>query len=83
MLFSWKFPADVSKWNNETQNRIYTLSHMEVGRVSWVRKKHYLLCLTFSPMHLPWATAGDRCTGCVNPGLTCSARSYVPVTPYK
>lgn len=77
MLFSWKFPGDVSKGNNEKQIIVYTLSHMEVERVSGGRKNHYFICLTFLPMCLPRATFGDRGMGCVRLGL-CSAHPYGP-----
>lgn len=57
MLFSWKFPREVSKWNNETQISVYTLSHMEVGRVSCGRKKNIIcfvlrfsLCICPGPL---------------------------------
>lgn len=43
MLFSWEFPGEISKWNNETQNRNYTWSHMEVERVSCERKKKHII----------------------------------------
>lgn len=49
MLFVWKFPGEVSKCNNETHISIYTLSHMEVGRTPWGRKKTLFALFYISP----------------------------------
>lgn len=75
MLFSWKFPREVSKWNNETQISVYTLSHMEVGRVSWGRKKTLFALSYVSPHasalgHCWRQTPGLRAPGA---GVLCSS----------
>lgn len=61
MLFRWKFPVEICKWNNENQICIYTLNHMEALRVLVKKNTHYLFGFTFLlPVYLPWVTAGDN-----------------------
>lgn len=43
MLFSWKFPVEVCKWNNENRICIYILNHMEAQSV--LVKKNPIICL--------------------------------------
>lgn len=50
MLFRWKFPVEVCKWNNEHQICIYTLNHIEALRALVKKNPIIFLVLHFSSL---------------------------------
>lgn len=65
MLFSWKFPVEVCKWNNENQISIYTLSDMEA--LSGLENPIICLVLHFSSL-------------CICPGLLLETDAWAAST---
>lgn len=67
MLFSWKFPVDVCKWNNENQICLYTFNHMEA--LSVLVKKNPIICLVLHFSSL-----------CLCPGSLLETDAWAPST---